>query len=239
MPCDSASEGLAPDLVWPTMKETDKALVCFTAAVLTVGAAYIAFKVRSAKDERPLTPRTMVNKKVPQPTTAQASPHPELSPPISRVDTGLKRIGPSSLYPPPEAPGAKDTGVTQENIPVTICVPGYSQRIRPTRSVSQAIKTEMMADLRSPGDSADYQLDHVVPLELGGCPDCRKNLWLEPIADAVRKDKVERFLHGQVCSGRMSLQTAQNAIMQDWFAIYEGRFHKQPEPSRDSGAPWD
>src|ERR1700685_964893 len=29
-------------------------------------------------------------------------------------------------------------------------------------------------------DSSAYELDHLIPLELGGCPDCKENLWLEP-----------------------------------------------------------
>lgn len=38
---------------------------------------------------------------------------------------------------------------------------------------------------------SDYELDHFIPLELDGCPDCIENLWLEPyFLVLVRKMKL-------------------------------------------------
>lgn len=34
------------------------------------------------------------------------------------------------------------------------------------------------------------------------------------------QDKVENYLHDQVCSGAMTLRAAQEAIVRDWYAIY-------------------
>jgi len=52
------------------------------------------------------------------------------------------------------------------------------------------------------------KLDHLVPLALGGCPDCRAILWPQPWSgsnNAHDKDRFEKELHHRVCMGRMSL----------------------------------
>lgn len=74
------------------------------------------------------------------------------------------------------------------------------------------------------GEKSDYELDHVIPLELGGCPDCPENLWMEPYASpgAHEKDRVENFLHREVCSDHLSLTSAQQMIVRDWYQVYLG-----------------
>jgi hypothetical protein len=72
-------------------------------------------------------------------------------------------------------------------------------------------------------DASAYELDHLIPLELGGCPECKENLWLEaydPQPGARQKDRVENFLHHEVCSGAMPLEDAQKAMAMDWYKIY-------------------
>jgi hypothetical protein len=71
-----------------------------------------------------------------------------------------------------------------------------------------------------PGNVRDYKLDHVIPLELGGCPTCETNLWMQPISDALKKDQVEDYLHREVCTNRVSLSEAQKIIAQDWYSMY-------------------
>jgi hypothetical protein len=59
-------------------------------------------------------------------------------------------------------------------------------------------------------------------LELGGSNELR-NLWPQRFNiawNAARKDRLERRLHAMVCSGQMSLRTAQEAIARDWVAAY-------------------
>jgi len=61
---------------------------------------------------------------------------------------------------------------------------------------------------------SDYELDHLIPLELGGASTVA-NLWPEPWADprgAHRKDDLENALNRQVCSGSMTQSDAQHAI---------------------------
>jgi 5-methylcytosine-specific restriction endonuclease McrA len=69
------------------------------------------------------------------------------------------------------------------------------------------------------------EVDHLISLELGGADDVA-NLWPEPYnppddaPGAHAKDKVENWLHRQVCSGNMELKTAQDAIAKDWYQVY-------------------
>ena len=63
--------------------------------------------------------------------------------------------------------------------------------------------------------SEPTELDHLVPLELGGSNDAT-NLWPEYPPVPNPKDKVENALNAAVCAGRVSLVAAQNAIASDW-----------------------
>ncbi len=71
---------------------------------------------------------------------------------------------------------------------------------------------------------SEFELDHLIPLELGGAPDDVANLWPEPWTgpwNARQKDAVENFLHRQVCNGAISLARAQAAIATNWTAVYQ------------------
>ncbi len=71
------------------------------------------------------------------------------------------------------------------------------------------------------GDLSGYEYDHLVPLEIGGASDVA-NLWPEQdiggrggyLANA--KDSVEDALHDAVCSGKVTLGAAQEAIARNW-----------------------
>jgi hypothetical protein len=60
-----------------------------------------------------------------------------------------------------------------------------------------------------------YEIDHLVPLEVGG-NNTRANLWPEIAPGFGEKDAVENELHAAVCSGRVPLATAQARIAHDW-----------------------
>lgn len=116
--------------------------------------------------------------------------------------------------------GAFDSHVTQENIHTTICVPGYSASVRPSRQWSAAAKTRLLKQAGIPkAQRGHFQLDHVVPLEVGGCPACPENLMLQPLNGlygAKEKDKIENRMHREVCSGKRTLETAQACFIEDW-----------------------
>jgi hypothetical protein len=113
------------------------------------------------------------------------------------------------------AAGTIDPAVTQATIHSTICVRGYARSVRPPVAYTSRLKRAQMRGYRLAGRMRDYQEDHLIPLELGGAPYDVANLWPEPIADARRKDREENRLHRLVCSGKASLQDAQQR-MRHW-----------------------
>ena len=63
-----------------------------------------------------------------------------------------------------------------------------------------------------------YEIDHLVPLELDGS-NAKANLWPEPGLHN-KKDVLENKLHTLVCARRVTLPTAQHAIVTDWRTAY-------------------
>lgn len=70
----------------------------------------------------------------------------------------------------------------------------------------------------------DYEVDYLIAPGLGGTDDIR-NLWPQPSTasawNAHRKDALEERLHQLVCQGELDLDTAQQAIANDWITAYE------------------
>jgi hypothetical protein len=125
-------------------------------------------------------------------------------------------------------PGARNPDVTQANITKTICVSGWTKTVRPPTSVTNPIKTEREIAYGIPGPHPRpfrvEELDHLIPLALGGAPRAIKNLWPEAAAGAWgyhKKDTIEVRLKTLVCARKVSLQTAQRAIARDWIAAYK------------------
>ena len=97
-----------------------------------------------------------------------------------------------------------------------ICVPGYSKSVR---NVPDSVKNDVYASYGiTTRATGQYEVDHLVSLELGGSNDI-SNLWPEdasPKPGFHEKDKVENWLHTQVCSDAMTLADAQVMIATDW-----------------------
>jgi hypothetical protein len=101
-----------------------------------------------------------------------------------------------------------------------ICVSGYASSVRNvTDSVKNAVYAEYGITSRSPGE---YEVDHYVSLELGGSNDI-SNLFPEaanPKPGCHEKDRVENYLHDQVCKGAITLEDAQIKIATNWLEVY-------------------
>ena len=107
--------------------------------------------------------------------------------------------------------------VTPATIQNTICIKGWTASIRPPVSYTNRIKKKVMRAMGLPLElMADFQLDHKLPLSLGGAPYDTRNLALMDHDEAEEKDAVERCLPAAVCSGAISLKEAQEAMWRDW-----------------------
>lgn len=120
-------------------------------------------------------------------------------------------------------PGSTDSRVIQANIQQTICVSGYTKTVRPSVSYTDNLKKQQMAEYGDTDSPANYEEDHLIPLEVGGNPTDPKNLWPEPrntSPSANDKDGFENYLHQKVCSGQTSLEEAQGEISTDWAGFW-------------------
>jgi hypothetical protein len=154
----------------------------------------------------------------------------------------------AALPNPVTTPGAVNPAISFRNQAQTICAPtGWTTKtIRPATSVTNAIKRRQMIalgytvanplpDVRTKrggtrpdirfcvlrsANPACYELDHVVPLSIAGSPAAEANLWVQPIAEALIKDQLERVLHQRICAGTIDHVDAQRAIAINWVRAY-------------------
>jgi hypothetical protein len=76
------------------------------------------------------------------------------------------------------------------------------------------------------GMHPDYEIDHLIPLCLGGSDD-HSNLWprprrsIEETWNAEAKDRLEHLMCDMVCHGQIDIAAAQQAIATDWIAAYQ------------------
>jgi hypothetical protein len=126
------------------------------------------------------------------------------------------------------SPGAYYSKLTR----ATLCASNF--RTGSIRNVSDsdrhAIEIEYGLAPRSYGRS--LEIDHIVPLELGGSNN-RANLFPEPAHPSrgpgyQLKDKLENAAHHLVCAGKIPLRTAQRSIAGNWERFYKQVFGRQP-----------
>ena len=128
------------------------------------------------------------------------------------------------LPDPACTPGALNPKVTQATIFRTICRVGYTKLIRPPYYVTRREKVANARSYSYTGPLTQAEYDHFVPLELGGDPNDRRNLWVEPPSPGHKpssgvhnpKDIVENQAKRLVCAHRVSLAKMQIAIVQNW-----------------------
>lgn len=134
----------------------------------------------------------------------------------------------ATLPDPALTPGAINSNITQANIGRNICNRGHwsTKLIRPPASFTNKLKLKQMAQYgyRKNVSPKDIEEDHLISLEIGGCPRCAKNLWPQPrygVWNAQRKDNLENRLHRLVCAHSLTLKRAQHEIATNWITAYK------------------
>lgn len=142
---------------------------------------------------------------------------------------------PSSLPDPSVTPGAFDPRVTQENIHETVCVPGWSAKVRPPESITELRKKKALRESGFADQKlADYEWDHDTPIEVGGEPgdpndpgytDYKLNEWLQPKRPAdgwtnEMKNHLENTMHRKLCDGDVTLEQARRVFTDNWHDGY-------------------
>ena len=112
-------------------------------------------------------------------------------------------------------PGATTKATVKE-----ICAAGYEGSVKPVASWQ---KTAALEKYGIRPESFNGDLDHLVPVALGGSND-PENLWPIHAAGDLTPEAKERLadkLKLMVCDGKMSLKDAQNAFKKDWTKAYK------------------
>jgi hypothetical protein len=150
---------------------------------------------------------------------------------------------PLSVQIPPIAPqrcssrgGLPDPNCTPGAVRTTdlasICNGGSTKQYRPSSSYTNKLKKQQMVEYGYVDTNlSDYEEDHLISLELGGDGSDPKNLWPEPHTgpfNSFDKDKVENWLHKQICTNAISVNDAQKGIAENW---------KQYVPAASRGTP--
>jgi len=102
---------------------------------------------------------------------------------------------------------------------------GHAKQSRGQMSADR--RDEILRRYKLPiGTHPDYEIDHLIPLCLGGSDDA-SNLWPQPRRSiqkawsAERKDRLERLMCDMVCAGQIDIAAAQAAFATDWIAAYQ------------------
>jgi len=150
------------------------------------------------------------------------------------------RVGDPEIYPNAQmTPGKADPRVTQDNIGDNICNKGWSTgSVRPPVAVTNKIKVQTMKAYGFTDAANHYELDHLMSLQVGGCPDCVENLWPEAYGDqkhpmtqneraawnkqhpgatdvlpgSLEKDLVENHVHDEICFGIPNAKMSMYAV---------------------------
>jgi hypothetical protein len=147
--------------------------------------------------------------------TASACSYVPGAPVPSHRDTSEER-GTRDSFPDPRLTPGDALAVTREDV----CTPGYTKKVR---NVPAKVKNRVYQSYgRSRQPGVCCEVDHLIPLELGGS-NRDTNLWPELYDiewNAKVKDRIEDRLHKLVCAGELDLATAQQAIARNWIAAY-------------------
>ncbi len=147
----------------------------------------------------------------------------------THIQDSPEKAGPEEIYPDSlRTPGAPNPDITQDNISDNICSKSWStSSVRPSTSITSRIKRDTMKAYGLTDSPGHYELDHLISLQVGGCPDCVENLWPQAYGDkghpltqnqraafnrentgseeiragSLEKDLVENHIHDEICFG--------------------------------------
>jgi len=121
------------------------------------------------------------------------------------------------------SPGAYSVGLSRS----VLCSAGFHTSA--IRNVPQAEKdaVERAYGLRAGHYGRTLEIDHIVPLELGGS-NAIANLFPERQPGYRAKDRLENAAHRLVCAGSIGLRAAQRAIAANWKTLYQRVFGAAP-----------
>jgi hypothetical protein len=126
---------------------------------------------------------------------------------------GVMAQAPQALPNPQITPGAIDPAITSQNLQSTVCVKGYTAKVRPDKKYTNRMKRQQLRQFNyADRNPQNYEQDHLIPLSIGGNPSDPKNLWPQPRAGAwgaEQKNDLEFVVYKMVCNGDISLADAQ------------------------------
>lgn len=140
---------------------------------------------------------------------------------VTSAPCHLRGAGPTALPDPRCTSLTTNPDVTPATIRSTICRPGWATSVRPPVSVTNRIKAERIRAYGLDGVMAahDIELDHLVPISLGGGLADVAGLWPQPEAAPNLKDDVERAANAAVCRKGRDLRLTQRQMAGDWLAL--------------------
>ncbi len=142
-----------------------------------------------------------------KPPTAAASSSSAPAPTTTSPALNPRLLHPNAVL----TPGATIADITAD----TVCADGYARTVGAVASavIDQVFSAYGLGDV----NRSEFELDHLVPVELGGSNDIT-NLWPEPMLElgkngAIDKDAIETQLHDAVCAKKLKLDAAQAAVL--------------------------
>jgi hypothetical protein len=124
------------------------------------------------------------------------------------------------------SPGAYSSSLTT----AVICSGGFHTSTIRNVPQSEKYQVEQEYGLAPSHYGSTLEIDHIVPLELGGSNDIA-NLFPERASAQAgyrAKDRLENRLRELVCSGGMSLNAAQRQIAANWQLLYRHVYGSSP-----------
>lgn len=121
-----------------------------------------------------------------------------------------------------ELPDPKVTpGAVRTTSEAELCAKGFTTK--KYRHTTHAMKLTAYARYGQHWDAAEFEVDHLIPLTIGGADDLG-NLWpqrAEPRPGYHEKDRLEVRLHSLMCKHKISAKEAQSCIRDDWWSCWQ------------------